>query len=109
MPSRFSARRKPANACPSSVRVVGTTPAKVTNPTFNGRFAVALPPVATRHAATSRAATARVGRFIYDATLTAVRMQSMRATIAAGHPATVEAGLEILGEGGSAADAAVAA
>jgi len=33
----------------------------------------------------------------------------MRATIAAGHPATVEAGLEILGEGGSAADAAVAA
>jgi gamma-glutamyltranspeptidase/glutathione hydrolase len=36
-------------------------------------------------------------------------MQSMRATIAAGHPATVAAGLEILGEGGSAADAAVAA
>jgi gamma-glutamyltranspeptidase / glutathione hydrolase len=36
-------------------------------------------------------------------------MQSMRATIAAGHPATVEAGLEILGEGGSAADAAIAA
>jgi gamma-glutamyltranspeptidase / glutathione hydrolase len=36
-------------------------------------------------------------------------MQSMRAAIAAGHPATVEAGLEILGEGGSAADAAVAA
>ena len=33
----------------------------------------------------------------------------MRAAIAAGHPATVEAGLEILGEGGSAADAAVAA
>ena len=33
----------------------------------------------------------------------------MRATIAAGHPATVEAGLEILGEGGSAADAAIAA
>jgi gamma-glutamyltranspeptidase / glutathione hydrolase len=31
------------------------------------------------------------------------------AAIAAGHPATVEAGLEILGEGGSAADAAVAA
>jgi gamma-glutamyltranspeptidase / glutathione hydrolase len=36
-------------------------------------------------------------------------MQSMRAAIAAGHPATLEAGLEILGEGGSAADAAVAA
>jgi hypothetical protein len=36
-------------------------------------------------------------------------MQSMRATIAAGHTATVEAGLEILGEGGSAADAAIAA
>jgi gamma-glutamyltranspeptidase / glutathione hydrolase len=33
----------------------------------------------------------------------------MHAAIAAGHPATVEAGLEILGEGGSAADAAVAA
>ncbi len=33
----------------------------------------------------------------------------MRAAIAAGHPATVEAGLEILGDGGSAADAAVAA
>ena len=33
----------------------------------------------------------------------------MRAAIAAGHPATVEAGLELLGEGGSAADAAVAA
>src|SRR6266511_3604804 len=41
--------------------------------------------------------------------LTAVRMQSMRAAIAAGHPATVEAGIEILAEGGSAADAAVAA
>jgi len=36
-------------------------------------------------------------------------MQSMRAAIAAGHPATVEAGIEILAEGGSAADAAVAA
>ena len=33
----------------------------------------------------------------------------MRAAIAAGHPATVEAGLEILGEGGSAVDAAIAA
>ena len=33
----------------------------------------------------------------------------MRAAIAAGHPATVEAGLEILEDGGSAADAAVAA
>jgi gamma-glutamyltranspeptidase/glutathione hydrolase len=33
----------------------------------------------------------------------------MRAAIAAGHPATVEAGVEILEEGGSAADAAVAA
>ncbi len=33
----------------------------------------------------------------------------MRAAIAAGHPATVEAGVEILSEGGSAADAAVAA
>jgi gamma-glutamyltranspeptidase/glutathione hydrolase len=33
----------------------------------------------------------------------------MQAAIAAGHPATVEAGLEILADGGSAADAAVAA
>ena len=33
----------------------------------------------------------------------------MRAAIAAGHPATVEAGVEILEEGGSAADAAVGA
>jgi gamma-glutamyltranspeptidase / glutathione hydrolase len=35
-------------------------------------------------------------------------MQSMRAAIAAGHPATVDAGLEILTEGGSAVDAAIA-
>jgi gamma-glutamyltranspeptidase/glutathione hydrolase len=33
----------------------------------------------------------------------------MRAAIAAGHPATVEAGLEVLAAGGSAADAAIAA
>jgi gamma-glutamyltranspeptidase / glutathione hydrolase len=33
----------------------------------------------------------------------------MRAGVAAGHPATAEAGVEILAEGGSAADAAVAA
>ena len=33
----------------------------------------------------------------------------MRAGVAAGHPATAEAGLEILAEGGTAADAAVAA
>ena len=33
----------------------------------------------------------------------------MRAAVAAGHPATVEAGIEVLADGGSAADAAVAA
>src|SRR2546422_11706208 len=35
--------------------------------------------------------------------------RAMSAAIAAGHPATVQAGLEILHEGGSAADVAVAA
>ena len=33
----------------------------------------------------------------------------MRAAVAAGHPATAEAGIEILADGGTAADAAVAA
>jgi gamma-glutamyltranspeptidase len=33
----------------------------------------------------------------------------MRAAVAAGHPATAGAGIEILAEGGTAADAAVAA
>jgi gamma-glutamyltranspeptidase / glutathione hydrolase len=33
----------------------------------------------------------------------------MKAAVAAGHPATAEAGIEILAEGGTAADAAIAA
>jgi gamma-glutamyltranspeptidase/glutathione hydrolase len=36
-------------------------------------------------------------------------LSTVQAAVAAGHPATVEAGIEILAEGGSAADAAVAA
>jgi gamma-glutamyltranspeptidase / glutathione hydrolase len=36
-------------------------------------------------------------------------LAAMRAAVAAGHPATAEAGIEILAEGGTAADAAVAA
>jgi len=36
-------------------------------------------------------------------------LSTVQAAVAAGHPATVEAGIEVLAEGGSAADAAVAA
>jgi gamma-glutamyltranspeptidase/glutathione hydrolase len=36
-------------------------------------------------------------------------LSTVEAAVAAGHPATVEAGIEVLSEGGSAADAAVAA
>jgi gamma-glutamyltranspeptidase/glutathione hydrolase len=36
-------------------------------------------------------------------------LPTVQAAVAAGHPATVEAGIEVLAEGGSAADAAVAA
>src|ERR1051325_356040 len=42
-------------------------------------------------------------------TLAAVRMHPMHVAVAAGHPATADAGIEVLADGGSAADAAVAA
>jgi gamma-glutamyltranspeptidase/glutathione hydrolase len=41
--------------------------------------------------------------------LAAVRMHPMHVAVAAGHPATADAGIEVLADGGSAADAAVAA
>ena len=44
-----------------------------------------------------------------DTVAKASRSLPVQASVAAGHPATVAAGLEILSEGGSAADAAVAA
>jgi gamma-glutamyltranspeptidase / glutathione hydrolase len=46
---------------------------------------------------------------IHTFNLSPVSVRSMQAAVAAGHPATTAAGVEILEDGGSAADAAVAA
>jgi gamma-glutamyltranspeptidase / glutathione hydrolase len=51
----------------------------------------------------------QLGRCIHTFNLSTVSVRSMQAAVAAGHPATTAAGVEILEDGGNAADAAVAA
>src|SRR3954463_5447136 len=68
---------------------------------MRGPEATILLPAASVTASAARMVT-RTGRKRHDSA-------TVDAAVAAGHPATVDAGIEILADGGSAADAAVAA
>ncbi len=52
---------------------------------------------------------AKTAAMVTDARRNRHDLSTVQAAVAAGHPATVEAGIEVLAEGGSAADGAVAA